>query len=72
MATHYKDYWVQSLVNASAAEVLAEHDEGALGCEYFLGGLLVDIGRLAMLKTIGSEYLPVIETADQVTIEAPD
>ena len=65
MAQFYNDYWLHSIVQASAAEVLGSRRDPALGCEYFLGGLLLDIGRLAMLKTIPDDYLPALERATQ-------
>lgn len=59
----YNDYWLHSIVQASAAEVIGIRKDPGLGCEYFLGGLLLDIGRLAMLKTIPDDYLPVLKLA---------
>jgi diguanylate cyclase (GGDEF)-like protein len=60
VAEHYQSYWRQSIVQASAAEVLARRRNPALAGEFFLCGLLLDLGRLAMLKTIGRQYLPVL------------
>lgn len=66
MAEHYKDYWWQSVVQASAAEccsqILADRSAGP---EFFQAGLLMDLGRLAMLKTIPKDYRPVLEIAKQ-------
>ncbi|MCA9093727.1 MAG: HDOD domain-containing protein, partial [Planctomycetaceae bacterium] len=48
MAEYYKDYWWQSVVQASAAEccavILADRSAGP---EFFQAGLLMDLGRLA-------------------------
>jgi len=66
MKEQYESYWLQSIVQASAAEVLAEYARQGLTCEFFLVGLLMDIGRLAMLKTIPEEYRDVLESADQI------
>jgi len=63
LASHYQDYWRQSIVQASAAEMLGLRIAPVLAPEFFLCGLLQDLGRLAMLKTIPQEYLPVLEKA---------
>lgn len=60
LVEHYKSYWMQSVVQAATAEILGAHSNGQEEDEFFLCGLLTDIGRLAMLKTIGEEYLPVL------------
>lgn len=62
-AKHYSAYWLQSIVNAGAAEAICSTCEEGLSGEYFLAGLLMDIGRLAMLKTIADQYLPVVQSA---------
>src|SRR5205814_848986 len=43
-----------------------------LGSEYFLAGLLLDIGRLAMLKTISTQYIPVLEAARDKNRNLPE
>jgi len=60
LAQHYTAYWKQSIVQAVAAEVLAEHYAKTLSSDCFLTGLLLDLGRLAILKTFSQEYLPVL------------
>ncbi|GIX03063.1 MAG: hypothetical protein KatS3mg113_0069 [Planctomycetaceae bacterium] len=67
LAAHYRDYWEQSLVQAAAMEVLAQRIAPAQTAEFFLCGLIQDLGRLAMLKTIPQEYLPVLEEAVAAT-----
>jgi diguanylate cyclase (GGDEF)-like protein len=49
-------------VQAVAAEILGEQTR--VKDQYFLAGLLTDLGRLAMLKVIGRDYLPVLEMAE--------
>lgn len=61
VAGHYKNYWLQSVVQASAAQVLAELVCRAQAGEFFLCGLMLDIGRLAMLKTIPRDYALVLK-----------
>jgi diguanylate cyclase (GGDEF)-like protein len=63
LAEYYKAYWLQSIVQSAAAESLSNYFEGGLDCEFFLAGLLMDIGRLAMLKTASADYLPVLKRA---------
>jgi two-component system, cell cycle response regulator len=60
LAQHYTAYWKQSIVQAVSAEVLAEHYAKTLSSDCFLTGLLLDLGRLAILKTASQEYLPVL------------
>lgn len=60
IAEHYFTYWRQSIVQASAAELLCRGKAKSKKNEYFLAGLLTDLGRLAMLKTVPQEYLPVL------------
>ena len=59
---HYKQYWLRSVVQASAAEVLAGYiDRKSRAGELFMTGLLIDIGQLAMLRVLRDDYLPVVE-----------
>ncbi|TWT60386.1 Response regulator PleD [Rubinisphaera italica] len=62
MQDFYLDYWKQSIINAVAGEAIGKRCQPGLECEYFMAGLLVDIGRLAMLKAISREYYPVLVT----------
>ncbi len=66
MARHYKSYWQHSMAQAAAAEVIAEYVGEPLSCEPFLAGLLMDIGRLAMLKTLGEVYLPALDHVEKM------
>ncbi|MEX1231486.1 MAG: HDOD domain-containing protein [Planctomycetaceae bacterium] len=63
LAEHYQEYWKQSIVHGAVAELLSKQSRKGLEAEFFLVGLLMDLGRLAMLKTIPHEYLPVLEKA---------
>lgn len=60
LAEHFASYWKQSVVQAVGAEVLAEEHASGVSSDCFLTGLLLDLGRLAMLKTVSAEYLPVL------------
>jgi diguanylate cyclase (GGDEF)-like protein len=64
LADGYSGFWLQSVVQAAAAETLGGQQNDPLGCDAILIGLLQDIARLAMLKTIPAEYREVLQTAD--------
>ena len=61
LSEHYQRYWLQSIVQGAAAEVIGEAIGQKAGSEFFMTGLLIDLGQLAMLKTIPEEYLEVLE-----------
>ncbi|MGZ0167522.1 MAG: HDOD domain-containing protein, partial [Planctomycetales bacterium] len=62
LAQRYKQFWLQSVVQASAAETLAGFiDRKSVSGELFMTGLLIDLGQLAMLRVLRVDYLPVIE-----------
>lgn len=69
MAEHYQQYWLQSITQGAAAEVIGETFGQKSGSEFFMTGLLVDLGRLAMLKTIPEEYLAVLEKTQSEKME---
>ncbi|WP_166830842.1 sensor domain-containing diguanylate cyclase [Thalassoroseus pseudoceratinae] len=62
LADHFQAYWRQSVVQGLAAEVLGQEFHNPKEHDFFLAGLLADLGRLAMLKTIGPEYTSTLET----------
>ena len=59
----YASYWLQSAVQATAARMLAARESLRNEEDLFLAGLLLDLGRLAMLKTIPQDYQSVVEAA---------
>jgi diguanylate cyclase (GGDEF)-like protein len=61
----YTSYWLQSTVQATSAKLLARRNKAANQEDLFLAGLLLDLGRLAMLKTVAAEYQPVIAAASE-------
>ncbi len=63
---HYLAYWRQSIVQAAAAETLAQRHNRAVSGEFFLCGLLLDLGQLAMLKTIPRQYHPVRDAVQEL------
>jgi len=55
--------WKRSLYTASAARALAKKAGMVQQEEAFLGGLLQDVGLLAMVQTLGDEYTNLIAEA---------
>ena len=70
-AALYKSVWLQSIVQASAAEQIARRHFRGMEGEAFTIALLSDIGRLAMLKTAPQEYAAVVHRAaeENLTVE---
>lgn len=64
MMRYYNAYWRESVVQALAAEELADDRVLEQRSEYFLAGLLTDIGRLAMLWTLPEKYRATIDAAE--------
>jgi len=63
---YYQQLWRESLTQAATAELLAER-QGSLvdPANWFLAGLVQDIGRLALLHTCREEYVEhVLEVED--------
>ena len=55
---YYQQIWRQSLMQAATAEMLADRQGQRIDpANWFLAGLVQDIGRLALLHTCGDEYV---------------
>ncbi len=65
LSGYFQDYWRQSVVQALAAEVFGQEFHNPKDHDFFLAGLLADLGRLAMLKTIGPEYISTLDSTAQ-------
>ena len=63
MLVHYRNCWQQSLIQSAAAAALAERMAPDCVDQYTLCGLLLDVGRLALLTSFGAEYRPILEAA---------
>ncbi|TVR58118.1 MAG: GGDEF domain-containing protein, partial [Gemmatimonadales bacterium] len=63
LAADFREYWVRSLVQGSAAELLARHGAPGLPAELFMTGLLMDLGQLAMLKVLGARYAQLLRAS---------
>jgi two-component system cell cycle response regulator len=56
-------FWQRSLYSAVASRTIAKHIGLAQHEEAFLGGLLQDVGVMAMLETLGDEYQTLVQEA---------
>ncbi|MCA9035691.1 MAG: GGDEF domain-containing protein [Planctomycetaceae bacterium] len=66
----YQLLWKQSLFQAASAETLAHYVAGADPANWFLAGLLQDVGRLAMLSADENTYImEVLSSLDDSKIE---
>ena len=63
-ARFFSQFWLRSIVQASCAESIGRLRNSAQASEFFLSGLLMDLGRLAMLKTITAQFIPVLERSE--------
>lgn len=59
----YVQYWRRSLYAATAAKALSRRAGVAQYEEVFLGGLLQDLGMVAMSQALGEDYAAVLECA---------
>ncbi|MGD1915042.1 MAG: HDOD domain-containing protein [Phycisphaerales bacterium] len=57
------DYWRRGIYSAVAAKIIAKHVAKQVADEAFLGGLLQDIGIMAMLQALGDPYQEVLGIA---------
>ena len=60
LSEEFERYWMQSAIQAVTTETLSQQESQGISSEYFSLGLLLDLGRLAMLHTIPDEYIPVL------------
>ena len=67
LAEHFSRYWQQSVLQATAAEVMAARLPGADRSELFLLGLMLDIGQLALLCSAGKSYGELLDEAIEST-----
>jgi two-component system, cell cycle response regulator len=59
----YVSYWRRGLYTAVAAKLIADAAEAGSADECFLGGLLQDVGMVALHRTLGRDYIKVVQTA---------
>lgn len=65
LKSRFDAYWKQSIIQSAAAELLATKSGNDLKYDSFLIGLLQDIGHLAMLRSIPTDLLSVLEQAEK-------
>ncbi|MCW5777297.1 MAG: HDOD domain-containing protein [Phycisphaeraceae bacterium] len=59
----YVSYWRRGLVTAASARILANDLGIKEADEAFLGGLLQDVGMIALYRALGADYLRVLDAA---------
>lgn len=62
-AFDYRAYWRRGLYTAVASKLFAQRAGFEFGDEAFLGGLLQDVGMVAMHRALGGEYEAVLRSA---------
>lgn len=60
---YYQEIWLQSVIQGLAMELLANRIDKRMRDSAFVTGLLMDVGRLALLQAYSSQYTPVIDRA---------
>lgn len=60
----YTQYWRRGLYTAVGARIISEIVRGQFADEAFLGGLLQDVGVVAMYRALGDEYLKVMQRCE--------
>ncbi len=58
-----RETWLQSVIQATAMEYLAKRLRVADSSLAFVAGLLLDIGKLALIHAHGKEYVPLLNEA---------
>lgn len=59
----YTQYWKRCLVSGVAAKCIAAESKSGFDEECFLGGLLQDVGMVALYQALGNEYLSIVAGA---------
>lgn len=59
----YVAYWRRGLFTGVAGKIIAERAGLEIGDEVFLGGLLQDVGMIAMYQGLGERYVEVLRAA---------
>ena len=62
-AFHYRKYWRRSVTTAATAKALGARSRASGSDEYFLAGLLQDIGMLALNEAVSDAYGQVVSRA---------
>lgn len=62
----YRRVWLQAVVQAIAAGLLGKRQTPRMDAEFFLAGVLGQIGELALLKGAPDEYASFVESKDSL------
>ena len=60
LAESYQWFWRSALVQAVAAETVATRCRAGIPADFFVAGLIQDIGVLVLLRTLGQEYAELL------------
>ncbi len=63
----FHQYWLQSIMQGAAAELLAAHSPEVQNSELFLCGMLADLGRLVLIRTVPREYAEIFAEVNAAT-----
>ena len=61
----YESYWRRSIISGVAGKAIAAEIRCAGAEDAFLGGLLQDVGMIALQKTLGKRYAKVVESCGE-------
>lgn len=56
----YEDYWQRGVYTGAAARIIATQVRGVDPDEVFLGGILQDVGMIALYQALEKEYVPIL------------
>ena len=62
---YYREYWRRSVIHALALECLARHVDPSSCSAWFVAGLLMDIGQLALLQSDSPSYYTALLDASR-------
>jgi HD-like signal output (HDOD) protein len=68
-ATHYRETWIRSVVQAMTMERLAASRARGSEAEHFTTGLLLEVGALALLRGCTDQYVQICEDTWQAPNE---
>lgn len=71
MSVHYVNCWRHSIIQATAATVIAERTAPNSVDDFSLCGLLLDVGRLALMSVFEDDYRPVLEAMQRGHLSLP-
>lgn len=70
-SVHFANCWRQSIIQACAAGEIAQRIAPTNADDFSLCGLLLEVGRLALLTTFEADYRPVLEATHEGQLSLP-